>query len=79
MGKKYYQDRKKGMKGGFVTGNDPSVGRSDHAGMPKETVMSSYPENSMRKGAYLDDSMSEIDAIQKDSNYQVESKLSHQK
>jgi len=64
---------------GFVTGHDPEVGRHDHAGMPKETVMSSYPPNRARRGGYLDDTMAEIDAIQVDSDHQVESHLSHQK
>ena len=63
----------------FVTGHDPEVGRHDFAGMPKETVMSLYPPNKARRGSYLDDSISEIDAIQTDSDYQVESQLSHQK
>jgi len=63
----------------FVTGHDPDVGRDDHAGLPKETVMSPYPPNRARRGGYLDDSMAEIDAIQVDSDHQVESHLSHQK
>ena len=63
----------------FVTGHDPEVGRDDFAGMPKETVMASYPPNRARRGGYLDDTMSEIDAIQVDSDHQVEAHLSHQK
>jgi len=63
----------------FVTGHDPGVGRMDHSGMPKETVMSSYPPNRTRHGGYLDDSMAEIDAIQVDSDHQVEKNLSYQK
>lgn len=63
----------------FVTGHEPDIGRDDHAGMPKETVMSPYPPNRARRGGYLDDSMAEIDAIQVDSDHQVESHLSHQK
>lgn len=92
MAQKYYQgskdrkDESRGMKkhsddkhGAFVTGHDPEVGRMDHSGMPKETVMSSYPPNRSRRGGYLDDSMAEIDAIQVDSDHQVERNLSHQK
>jgi len=93
MAKKYYQtekdrrDESRGMKKysgkkmhrDFVTGHDPEVGRSDFAGLPRESVMSAYPPNRARRGGYLDDSISEIDAIQVDSDHQVESQLSHQK
>lgn len=63
----------------FITGHDPEVGRDDFAGMPPELVMSSYPPNRMHPGGRLDDTMSEIDAIQTDSERQIESRLSHQK
>ncbi len=78
--KKYYgSEGGSGKNRGFVTGHDPDIGRSDFSGMPKETYMDPYPPNKMRRGAYLDDSMAEIDAIQVDSEKQVESNLSHQK
>jgi hypothetical protein len=63
----------------FITGHDPEVGKNDFAGLPPETMMASYPPNRARRGGYLDDTMSEIDAIQTDSDHQVESHLSHQK
>lgn len=63
----------------FVTGHDPEIGRDDFAGMPRDVVMEKYPPNRARRGGYLDDTISEIDAIQVDSDHQVESKLSHQK
>ena len=87
-GMKRYEERKHGMRTShhesgmhhnFVTGHDPEVGRMDYAGLPRETVMSLYPPNRARRGGYLDDTMSEIDAIQVDSDHQVESHLSHQK
>lgn len=79
--KKYYKGEGKmgEMSKDFVTGHYPGIGRNDFAGMPRETVMDSYPPTRMRRGAYLDDSMAEIDAIQVDSEHQVESNLSHQK
>lgn len=91
MAKKYHQTRKdredesRGMKRAmrdhrnFVTGHDPEIGRDDYAGLPSEKVMAKYPPNRMRRGGYLDDSMSEIDAIQMDSDHVIESHLSHQK
>lgn len=83
MAKKYYEGSKRKESGdghkAFVTGHDPDVGRMDHSGMPKETVMSSYPPNRSRRGGYLDDSMAEIDAIQVDSDHQVERNISYQK
>lgn len=63
----------------FVVGHDPSIGRDDIAGMPKETVMSTYPTNRARRGSYLDDTISDIDSIQVDSDYTVKDKLSNQK
>lgn len=63
----------------FVTGHDPEIGRNDFAGLPQEKVMSMYPPNRARRGGYLDDTISEIDAIQVDSDHQVERHLSHQK
>lgn len=79
--KRYERDHRRGDVGhtDFVTGHDPEIGRDSFAGMPNETVMSSYPPNRDRRGGRLDDSMSEIDAIQVDSDHQVESHLSHQK
>jgi hypothetical protein len=63
----------------FVTGHEPSVGRNDFAGLPRDEVMEEYPRNRMMPGSRLDDTMSEIDAIQTDSEGQLESHLSHQK
>jgi hypothetical protein len=94
MARKYYQDKKdrmdesRGMKKykredrdhrDFVTGHDPMVGRNDFANMPPKAVNAAYPKSHVGKGGYLDDTMSEIDAIQMDSERQIERHLSHQK
>lgn len=63
----------------FVSGHDPEIGRDSFAGLPEDKVMSAYPPNRARRGGYLDDTMSEIDAIQRDSDHQTERHLSHQK
>lgn len=78
VGRPHHHGEEK-MHRDFVTGHDPEVGRGDFSGMPTETVMASYPPNRARRGSYLDDTISEIDAIQVDSDHQVESHLSHQK
>lgn len=80
-GMKKYEDKMGGdsYHKEFVAGHDPMVGRDSFAGMPEDKVMAKYPPNRMRRGGYLDDSMAEIDAIQMDSDHQVEKNLSHQK
>lgn len=45
-----------------IEGHDESIGRKDHAGMPKDVYMEAYPKGPrlpMNEG--IDDSMSEID------------------
>ncbi len=74
-----YAAGKNKMSRGFITGHQPEVGKGEFANLPQEKMMAPYPSNRARRGGYLDDSMAEIDAIQVDSNYQVESNLSHQK
>ena len=71
-------ERNKGNRG-FVEGHDRSIGRNDYAGLPREVVMKEFPKNKMHPGAYLDDSISDIDAIQDDSVRQMQSRLSNQK
>ncbi len=85
MGKKYYEKgmkkyMKEGRKGsGFVTGHNPGIGRNDHAGLPSEKVMSNYPPNRSMKGGYLDDTISDIDAVQYQGDKVTYSNMSHQK
>ncbi len=79
-GKKYNDMYKhRGYGEDFVTGHDREVGRHSHAGLPDEPVMKLYPKNRMMRGARLDDTRSEIDAIQTDSEEQIAQRLSHQK
>ncbi len=78
MGKKKYMKEGGGGKG-FVTGHAPDIGRNDHAGMPSEKVMASYPPNRAMKGGYLDDTMSDIDAVQSQGDKARYSNMSNQK
>lgn len=71
--------RKMENRGGFVEGHDPSVGKGDFANLPSEPVMKLFPKNRMHPGGYLDDTISDIDAIQTDSEREIQRKLSHQK
>lgn len=66
-------------RGSFMTGHDEGIGRSDFAGMPKEMRMEEYPRNRMHPGSYLDDTMTDIDAIQTDSVSQMQKHMSYQK
>lgn len=82
--KRYYRDEdrnhdRNGDGKDFITGHDPDIGRDSFSGMPDRVVMGKYPPFQMRNGAYIDDTMSGIDAIQVDSEHEVESHLSHQK
>lgn len=78
-GKKMSKKYKRGYGENFVTGHDSMVGRDSHAGLPDQKVMKEYPRNKMMPGSRLDDTMSEIDAIQTDSERQIQRRLSHQK
>lgn len=80
-GMERYESRRheRSERRGFVEGHDPSIGRNDFAGLPRDVVMQEYPRNRMSPGSRLDDTMSEIDAIQSDSERQLERHLSHQK
>jgi len=49
---------------GFVEGHDESIGKGDHAGMPKEVMMKDYPKSRMGRSGEVDDSMSDIDDVQ---------------
>ncbi len=47
-----------------IEGHEPGIGKGDHAGMPKDVYMESYPKGArlpMNEG--IDDSMSEIDDV----------------
>ena len=94
MAKKYKQDYKdhydehmgmerKMKKGsssrGFVTGNDPSIGRRDHAGLPQEKVMEQYPPCPYGKGGMLNDSMSGIDDVLRSGHNKASENVSYQK
>lgn len=52
------------MGRGFKEGHDESIGKKDHAGMPKEVMMEEYPKGArlpMNEG--IDDSMTDIDDV----------------
>lgn len=66
-------------KGGFATGNNPSIGRNDVAGLPKECVQTTYPKSKNYRGGYLDDTMNDIDRIDSGSEGMVTRNPSNQK
>lgn len=47
---------------GFVVGHDPKIGRGSFANMPQEVIMKEYPKP-RHLGAYLDDTMVDIDEV----------------
>ncbi len=53
-----------------IEGHDESIGRKDHAGLPKDVYMGEYPKVRLPMNENIDDSMSEIDG----SNSRSESK-----
>jgi hypothetical protein len=50
-------------KKSFLTGNDPQVGRSDTAGMPKDVKMEMYPKYPAGREKGLDDTITDIDEV----------------
>lgn len=47
-----------------IEGKDEMIGRNDHAGMPKDVYMESYPKSTrLPMNENIDDSMSEIDMV----------------
>lgn len=63
---------------GFMVGKDPSIGRSDYAGLPKEIKMEEYPKKRMADGM-LDDSMVDIDRLMEKSEGKRSRYVSDQK
>ena len=78
--KKDRKDESRAMKGSgsFVTGNDESIGRSDHAGMPKDVRMEDYPKASHYRGGMIDDSVNEIDGSMSQASSETNRHLSDQ-
>lgn len=73
-----YEKRSMGSRG-FVTGNDPSIGRNDVAGLPKECVQEMYPKSPQWPGDYINDSISGIDQVQKEGEGMRKRYISNQK
>ena len=47
-----------------IEGHEPSIGRNDFAGMPKDVYMEKYPKSTrLTENEGLDDTMSEIDDV----------------
>lgn len=46
-----------------IEGHEESIGKGDHAGMPKEVYMGDYPKQRLPMNEGLDDTMSEIDDV----------------
>lgn len=46
-----------------IEGHEPGIGKSDHAGMPKEVYVGEYPKTRLPMNEGLDDTMSEIDGV----------------
>lgn len=44
-----------------IEGHEPGIGKNDHAGMPKDVYMESYPKTRLPMNEGIDDSMNEID------------------
>jgi len=75
------EDESRGMRraGRFVEGNDPSIGRGEFAGLPKDVKMESYPRVGYGRADYLNDSIEGIDDIVEDSVRQRDRHVSNQK
>jgi len=47
-----------------IEGHEPSIGRRDYAGMPKDVYMEEYPKSTrLTENENIDDTMSEIDDV----------------
>ena len=46
-----------------IEGHDESIGKGDHAGMPKEVYMGMYPKTRLPMNEGIDDAMTEIDDV----------------
>jgi hypothetical protein len=79
-GKKMPGMHKEGRKGGgFATGHDERIGRSDFANLPQQTYMKEYPLSRQDKGGMLDDTIDDIDSIQDFAEGQRSKYVSYQK
>ena len=63
----------------FMTGHNPSIGKGDFAGMPKEVIMEKYPDYSNMSSNELDDTLTGIDEVCKHSEGKRSKYLSNQK
>lgn len=66
-------------KRSFVTGHDEHIGRSDHAGMPKEVMMEQYPPYKRSEDGMIDDTIVGIDEACTKSEGKRSRYLSNQK
>lgn len=46
-----------------MEGHEESIGRKDHAGMPKDVYMGEYPKQRLPMNEGIDDAMTEIDDV----------------
>lgn len=73
------EKRSAGGSRGFVTGNDPSIGRNDVAGLPKECVQEMYPKSPQWPGDTINDSMTGVDQVQREGEGMRKRYISNQK
>lgn len=66
-------------RGGFVEGHDENIGKGEHANMPKEVMMKAYPKCAEARDKELDDTMSDIDAVQEHAASRRNRYVSNQK
>lgn len=82
MLRKNSQNRRTNMaksRRGFIEGHDEGIGKGEHANMPKETIMESYPKSRMGRDNMIDDSMSDIDDVQDAAISKRDRNMSNQK
>ena len=66
-------------KKSFMTGHNPSIGKTNFAGMPDEVMMEQYPEYSNMTTNELDDTLTGIDKVCKHAETKREKYISNQK
>jgi len=63
-----------------IEGHEPSIGRNDFAGMPKDVYMEKYPQSTrLTTDERIDDSMSDIDNVDGRAQGKRSKYLSNQK
>jgi len=46
-----------------IEGHEPGIGKGDHAGMPKEVYVGTYPKTRLPMNEGIDDTMTRIDDV----------------